>query len=554
MSSGPYLKSNAPASFQDHVSRLETLCDESFTQLSLLKRSRGEALWAILTGVVGHIEAARKACNGDTQSKQFNNAVITWIPAGGWACKKAIELCPGSVVDLQMLNWSSLLAKEAYEALDAARKYHICTGHFPPWHENKYAVELAETNKLTFYPQVSEVERRVIAFRQGYRHPEWLLDREPLSGRSLTLEQEILFRKVLEQVKAGGDYSPFSKETLQLYKQLKTRQRTRLEETRRWNDETKLGEYSLKEFREVYSALLSVANVHEMLCLQSQNQDGYPLRSYLLIRTLKSWSRLLSQVSGIAHTTTSTIISQLRFRPSRTPDLCVTPFVNLGDPLESLAVVPHAILASKVEDNVIRVFSKENKPAYDALSTEKHDEALRGLVGSLPSGTTSHTCVRLTEKLPDIDLLAEETAESCLLVSEVKWERNPVDYYETQDRDKGFAKGQAQLQKIEEFLREHPNELQKRGLISRPLTCYPRIYFVLIGRDHFVWPKPGQKSVVEYEVFKLALRQSQSLVNAIESTVNGDWLPRENIDYVVSRAAEMLNKVVLDVPDHRPTH
>ena len=41
------------------------------------------------------------------------------------------------------------------------------------------------------------------------------------------------------------------------------------------------------------------------------------------------------------------------------------------------------------------------------------------------------------------------------------------------------------------------------------------------------------------------------MADAIESIIGGEWLPREDIDFVVGRTMEVLNGITVEIPDHR---
>jgi hypothetical protein len=91
-----------------------------------------------------------------------------------------------------------------------------------------------------------------------------------------------------------------------------------------------------------------------------------------------------------------------------------------------------------------------------------------------------------------------------------------------------------QLVTIHAYCQRHPDWLKNRGTLTRSLSEYENVFFLLIGRDHWSWFDPQDNSgVVEFEQFRLAIERDNSLNVAIRELLNYDWLPIEGEDFHV---------------------
>ena len=80
----------------------------------------------------------------------------------------------------------------------------------------------------------------------------------------------------------------------------------------------------------------------------------------------------------------------------------------------------------------------------------------------------------------------------------------------------------------------------------RPLNEYPRVAFVLVARDFFMWLDSIDPILVDYEVFKQAQAETPDLANLIDRLRAYDWLPVEGEHFRVSFDPVGLNGVTLE--------
>jgi len=234
-------------------------------------------------------------------------------------------------------------------------------------------------------------------------------------------------------------------------------------------------------------------------------------------------------------------------KPKRPMDLLVHPFVPLDADSRLLGLVPELPLHSRPDENILRICSYVNPAEYDAASQLKEQEMRCDLISELPAHIAAGGPVPLPGRNPDLDLILEDKSSSALVLAELKWIRKPISVFERCDRDKDFLKGVDQLRSIERFLSQNPSYLVERGKLSRSLSDYSQVRYLLIARDHFVWVDPDKAyAVIEHETFKRAVSKEGTLHQALNLLLNFDWLPVEERDFTVRLKRSSANGVSID--------
>lgn len=76
--------------------------------------------------------------------------------------------------------------------------------------------------------------------------------------------------------------------------------------------------------------------------------------------------------------------------------------------------------------------------------------------------------------------------------------------------------------------------MKHQGNLTRSLSEYENVFFLLIGRDHWSWFAPHDgAAVVEFEQFGLAAERNTSLNGAMRELLTYEWLPVDNLDFHV---------------------
>jgi hypothetical protein len=141
--------------------------------------------------------------------------------------------------------------------------------------------------------------------------------------------------------------------------------------------------------------------------------------------------------------------------------------------------------------------------------------------------------------LPDgsteIDLVIEDLQSSTVVIAELKWYRKPSTYRERLQVDEDFEDGyRRQLSTVQNYCRQYPEWLHDRRSLERSLTNYENVFYLLIGRDHWVWYEPADgAAVVDCDQFQLFAMRHSSLKDIVQELLKYAWLPIEGEDFHV---------------------
>lgn len=316
--------------------------------------------------------------------------------------------------------------------------------------------------------------------------------------------------------------------------------------TRRAGDLT-LGPFTLDEFSAVYAAIVTVVSAHDFLCFcWGESFRVYPLESAVIVRTRSAWVDALSDLSGITREKCADVLSDLTFDSSRSVDLHVHPMVPIDAANDRLAVAPPFPLHANHDENILRVCSQRRRHVFDVVSGGKEAEMLAALRPSAGRYGLQES-VALPDENPDVDLIIADDTSSTVVLAELKWIRKPLRALEIPDRDADVMKGIDQLQLIRTFLRANPRYLRDQRRLTRPLTDYERVHYLLVARDHWRWVDPGdQTASVQFDAFAQILARSDDLRAAMDELLRYDWLPIEGTNFAVRFESASVNGVSLD--------
>jgi hypothetical protein len=147
--------------------------------------------------------------------------------------------------------------------------------------------------------------------------------------------------------------------------------------------------------------------------------------------------------------------------------------------------------------------------------------------------------------LPDIDLVVEDPATSTIAICELKWGRNPYYVSERISRDAELKHGVNQLEMLQRFLNDNPAFLKARGFVTRTLTEYRRIEYLVGARDHLAWIPPApRRAVIGFNPFKGTLEKAD-FSTGLDSLLSYTWLPIEGKDFQVRLEDATVNGVTM---------
>jgi hypothetical protein len=308
----------------------------------------------------------------------------------------------------------------------------------------------------------------------------------------------------------------------------------RLRSAFRRNTSLDLGGYDLSDVRRVFAVLYSLSAVHEYLCdLWRKMRGRYPFESAVMTRPVDGWVDIASCLSRVAEPRVRRILADLTFGVIRPLDIYIHPFVSSSDG-RSLFLIPHFVLNTRPEENILRVCSYARPKYYSVISNAKEAEMRDHIQQDAPNQYKLSGPFKLPDSnLPDIDLVITDVKNAAVIIGELKWVRKAAHVLEHLDRDAELEKGFRQLHAIRVFLSRNPNFLREVGVV-KPKKGKPQISYFVIARDHMIDNLEDDAIwLAEFDALIWALRQSRSLTAAIRKLKRLEWLPEENREFEV---------------------
>ena len=539
----PTLRKDANQELIDTLDELENTADECWRPLSLLNYPSDHASWALLVRAVERVEQHRRGLPPDTppSGAMLANLSRATAIALRWTGHYAQVPGPG------IREWDAELAEAADQAIAVGNNYSHFEVCFQGFHKDLYAAEIVAPSRIRFTGDTMPRYRQVRAFQQyASLRPPPVGVAQPLAE----VETPRVRRLMEATLHACRRVSPLQFEyddAWELWREMFPHNHERVRGlTRRAGDLT-LGPFTLDEFGAVYAAIVTVASVHDFLCFcWGQSCRVYPLESAVIVRTRSAWVGALSELSGITREKCANVLSDLTFDTRRSVDLHVHPMVQIDAPHDRLAVAPPFPLHANHDENILRVCSQRRRQVFDVVSGGKEAEMFEALRPSV-SRYALQESVALPDGNPDIDLIIADDTSSTVVLAELKWIRKPLRALEIPDRDADVMKGIDQLQLIRTFLRANPRHLRDQRRLSRPLTDYERVHYLLIARDHWRWVDPGdQIASVQFDAFAQILGHSDNLRAAMDELLRYDWLPIEGTNFAVRFESAGVNGVSLE--------
>lgn len=514
------LKKNASSGLIAGIQRIEDRADDCFRNLPLLKYPSNTAIRCLLVGGIRLVE--KNISEFGDNSLLLQNALINlsrMLPvAMKWVVGHGREIS-----DSAKGRWTLSLEAAVEQAICLAHEYSRFLNCFPLWHKNAYGAELISASVVRFTAAEGNRSRQVSAYQKGIRSSDGYFK----GVRAEKLEPgpgvKALFYEVLESCQEKGSLRLEYSDPWDLWFALLPEYRERVSGIVRRADALSLGSFTLGEFKQFYSALLSVCAAHEFLCFLRHNRGGrYPLDSCLLVRSSDSWTSTLARLSGVTLDKCATMVRDLTFDFSSSMDLHVQPIVPLDASGMNLAVAPQFPLHSRPDENILRVCSLLRPADFDLTSVEKEREMREDLFKVVCSYHLQGP-VTLPQPLPDIDLVAIDEESSTVIICELKWIRKIMRSVERVSRDAEVSKGIRQLQRIRGFLSLNPNYLCSLNRLPKRLTEYANVYYLLVARDHWLWVEPTEEfAIVEFDAFRKTLQRNEGLHNAMTDLLGYD--------------------------------
>lgn len=548
----PILKRDASPDMISDVKKIEEQSDKWAGDLALADFTHDVAAWGTLTQIINLIEQQIQRYSHGSQEQL--EAMINL----GRAAALLIAWLRGAQLPIKevLLRWTLDLREATQGAVFAAHNYETFVSCLSMWHKDRMMAEMLSPTHIRLSILPSVMDRRIRAHQQGVRIPGWPSTTDNPVGKSFVDDQNVnqLLARLWNKVTLEGALAMQYPDDDELLAALTQIYEDRLRLAFRRNPLLDLGGYNLEVFRRFFAGLLSVCSVHEYLCAAWFKARGrFPFESAVIVRPVADWVNLIVRLCGIVDSQVRQIVSDLTFGTIRPLDIYIHPFVPSFDG-KTLFLVPHFILNSRAEENILRVCSYARPQYYSPIANAKEGEMRELIKASAPTRYRITGPLKLPgPHLPDIDLVIKDRETSDVLIGELKWLRKTVRVLEHLDRDAEVEEGFRQLRQIRTFLEEYPKYLRERGGIASHVDPL-NLSYAVIARDHLAHIPPQDGLwLTEFDALIWALQNSDGLADALQKLKTHEWLPVEGRDFTVRFEASSVAGVTIDAEIfHRP--
>lgn len=541
----PTLYNDASSELIAQIKQIENQCDKWADSLALNDFTYDVAAWGALTSIIDLIERQIEKYGHGSWEQRY--AISNLGRAGALLLDTLSkrQLPPKQV----WLRWTQQLKEASAQAIEAARQCDGFIGCFTLWHQNRQAVEILSPTRLRFSVPSSPMDRRVRAYQQGRRIPNWPSTPDNPFEKSFVNEPHVnqMLLQLSSRVTLEGALAISYPDDSELLSVLRDILDERLRLRFRHSPLLDLGGYNLGTFRRFFAGLSSLCAVHEYLCDEwCKRKSRYPFESAVMVKASSQWISSLADLCSLDESQVHMMIMDLSLGTIKTLDLLTHPFVSSLD-RQTLYLIPHFVQIMKPEESILRICSSARPKCYKTIANAKEAEMRERLSRSIPNRYRVIGPKKLPHsKLPDIDILIKDPGDSAILIGELKWIRQPIRAIDQIDKDAELEEGFRQLRDIREFLRQYPHYLKECGIIERG-EHQPVLSYAVIARDHITntLEKDGIW-LAEFDALNWALHNSINLTDAIKRFRTYDWLPLEGRDFVVQFEAGSISGVTME--------
>jgi hypothetical protein len=544
------LKSEASAQVVELLHAAEERCEDWAQNLALVNCGHDAATWGVLTQIIRLVEDQIKHFGHGSQ--QQREAMINLGRAGASLLGKLRAM---NLPDGGLLRWTSELREATERAVLTTHGFETFLGCFTGWHQNRMAVEVISPTRLRFSAVPSLMDRRFRAHQQGRRIPGWPSTVDNPVDVSFVNDPDVshLLENLCRRATLEGALAMCYPHDSELLSFLRDIHYKKLQRAFRRDPTLDLGGYNLAEFRQLFAALMSLCAVHEYVCDYWGKQCGrYPFESAVMVRSVSEWIRLLGELGNLPEDTTRQMLSDLTLGTTRPLDIYIHPFVPNCDS-STLFLIPHFIMNSRPEENVLRVCSYVRPTYHQAFANAKEDEMRDDIRSFCPDRYSVSGPLKLPDPLPDIDIVIKDSLSSRLLIGELKWLRKPTRIIDQADKGEELNDGFRQLRAIRMFLEQSPRYLKDRGIVEQEQDCRA-LSFAVIARDFLTYSQQNEDSwLTEFDALEWAVKNSRDLTECISKLQSFEWLPIEGRDFRIQFDPFTLEGVTIETEVIYPT-
>lgn len=529
----------------DAIVAVEKRADRCLEKFGLASLRGDQAVWTVLSEIAVQIERTHD-CHGP-DSSEFSAALINLARYGPAIVRELWTGMPQQTEPSSVRTWSLALSTLAGNDIRLMNQYDALQSNYPMWYQNRTDAELLADGTVRFTASRGARDRQVSAYQKGLRpsvEPHRSLPKRRMEPTESMLKQ---YRRLLDEASLTGQFSFTYEHPYRLARRTLARYEEMLSQVARRSSELSLGEYTLGHFEAFYAAILSICAIHEYMCFcWMKRGHPYPVGSAVLVKTRAKWIELLSGLCQLNEAIVEQMLSDFTFQPNRLADLHVYPFVPLDQSASVLALVPQIALNANHEENILRICSYLRQKSYSLLSDDKEAVMIEDASEKLSGFNVSHG-LALPDGSTEIDLIVEDLSSSTILIAELKWYRGPNGYRERLRADEQLNDGvNRQLSTVKRFCGEHSSFLRQRGKVSRDLSEYRHVYYLLLARDHWAWLElDGIPVVADFDQFLNAVGRHETLRDALTDLLAFEWLPVEDRDFHVTYDTAIVEAVTV---------
>ena len=328
-------------------------------------------------------------------------------------------------VAIKNLRVDANLRGAAAQANEYARFWFGATGYFPEWHQGECDAVLTGPNSIRFSLLATERQRNISAYQKSFRPPVMQVPPQSVYAPIQDwIQTEYLRALTPGTTKDGRLLYRIKPNVYEFYRDWYAQ---KMQEAVEHPTETDLGAYDIGDAIKFWAALASVSSVHDFLCYIAGQRTTLPTNSILPIRKREDWAEELARLSGLPSSKCDAILQHIICRPSSVIDLYVTPFLALDEKAVWLALAAPLAISGRFDQNLLRICSADDPVRFNRITPNK-EKRLRDELTS----ETEQLRIRclgpfsLPSPLPDVDLVLEDIEDDSILISELKWVRQPI--------------------------------------------------------------------------------------------------------------------------------
>ena len=308
-------------------------------------------------------------------------------------------------------------------------------------------------------------------------------------------------------------------------------------------NEWQFSRYSLRDFREVFAAISTIAYIHSMVQTMAEAKEcvdmGYADSIY--VPTCGELRARVARYSRVPETTVRSIFDDLTYgnRNISHPDPALQPLIKLNS--ECYAIMPHLWLYCSAERNLAVLLNKlpSEKKIYATLVDEKEglmrqrftddlsDKGFRFIHGNVPN-------------LPDVDFAIINDSEKACLLLEFKWFIDPAEIREVVEKSEEIEKGINQLLKFKQaFRNNHEPLLKKLGIdASYGLEA------IVVSQNWIGYAdvQSPEVPVIQADHLIARLKVTDGLRSTMEWLKDRKYLPKEGEHFKIHRFTPRIDK------------